>query len=162
MRRRVAGALPGLRRDVDKALWRLVAGRARPPEAAAAPATLRPLGGHCDAALGGAYAAIVRAYMHLDDLRVQVRHPRPGWKSLSFSSQGPLKGKGVAFIFLTNHPMRRAQAPAGQGGLPGAAGGHFDEDEEEEEGDEDSQSSCSDGSEDGSGDSDATEDMSFR
>jgi len=47
------------------------------------------------------------------------------------------------------------QAPAGPGGLPGAAGGHFDEDDEEDEEDEDSNSS-------GSGDSDATEDMSFR
>ena len=58
------------------------------------------------------------------------------------------------------------QAPAGQGRLPGAAGGHFDEDDEDEDDDEaaneDSRSSGGSGSEDGSGDSDATEDMSFR
>jgi hypothetical protein len=85
LRRRVAGALPGLRRDVDKALWRLVAGRTPPTAAAptaasadrlrpmaAAAAVSRPLGG-LSAHVGDEYAAIVRAYLHLDDLRVQVR-----------------------------------------------------------------------------------------
>jgi hypothetical protein len=39
---------------------------------AAAAAVSRPLGG-LSAHVGDEYAAIVRAYLHLDDLRVQVR-----------------------------------------------------------------------------------------
>jgi len=146
MRRRVAGALPGLRRDVDLALWRRVAGRPRrkgetgaesphPSTAASAPGfqgsdanagsslgNPRPPGGGDVASLGEEYAVIVRAYMHLDDLRVQ--------------------------------------APDGEGGLPGAAGGHFDDDDEEDDDDDGDDSRSS--NEGGSGDSDATEDMSIR
>jgi len=72
LRRRVAGALAGLRRDVDKALWRLVAGRTPPTAAAptaasadrlrpmaAAAAVSRPLGG-LSAHVGDEYAAIVQ------------------------------------------------------------------------------------------------------
>ena len=145
MRRRVSGALPGLRRDVDKALWRLVAGRTRQKgEAEGVGGILlrsstavannghepgfegsnahgrRPLGGGTCAFVGEEYAAIVRAYMHLDDLRVQ--------------------------------------APEGEGGLMSAAAGHFDDDDEDDEDEDDDDSE----SEDGSGDSDATEDMSIR
>lgn len=138
--------MPGLRRDVDLALWRLVAGRPRrkgetgaesprPSMAASAPGfhgsdanassslgNQRPLGGGDVASLGEEYAAIVRAYMHLDDLRVQ--------------------------------------APDGDGGLPGAAGGHFDDDDEED--DDDDGDDCRSSKEESSGDSDATEDMSIR